>query len=127
MEVLMYYDYEPNLGAFFITFLFTIGLVVFYLYCLWRIFVKAGKPGWAALVPGHNTVTMFEILGRPGWWFFLLLIPFVNFVIMIMMIFELAKVYGKSTGFGFGLLILSFVFIPILALDSSEYEGPIEH
>ena len=123
----MYYDFEPNLGVFFVTFLVSIGIAVLYLYCMWRIYDKAGKPGWAALIPGHNTVQTFEIIGRPGWWFFLTLIPFVNFIIMIMMVFELARVFGKDTGFGFGILFLSFIFIPILALGSAEYEGPLEH
>jgi uncharacterized membrane protein len=70
---------------------------------------------------------MFEIIGRPGWWFFLLLIPIANIVIEIMILFELAKVFGKDTGFGFGLLFLSFIFLPILALGDAEYLGPLTH
>jgi len=127
-EVLMYYsDWEPGFGFLIFYFIFIIVIVGFYLYCNWRIFEKAGRKGWEGLVPGHNTVEMFEIIGRPGWWFFLLLIPIANIVIEIMILFELAKVFGKDTGFGFGLLFLSFIFLPILALGDAEYLGPLTH
>lgn len=120
----MYYsDWEPSFGFLFAYVLF----VGFYLYCTWRLFEKTGRKGWEGLVPGHDTVEMFEIVGRPGWWFFLLLIPIANIVIGIMIQFELAKVFGKDTGFGFGLLFLPFIFLPILALGGAEYQGPLTH
>jgi hypothetical protein len=125
----MYYsqnDWGFGVGMF-LYFVFVIAVAVFYLYCMWRLFEKAGKKGWEALVPGHNTVEMLEMIGRPGWWFFLMLIPFANVVIAIMLIFDLVKVFGKDTGFGFGILFLSFVFIPILALGDAEYLGPLTH
>lgn len=120
-------DWAPSLGFFFAYMIFLLAIVGFYLYCYWRIFEKAGRKGWEGLIPGHNVVEIFEIIGRPGWWFFLLLIPIANFVISIMIIFELAKAFGKDTGFGFGLLFLSFIFLPILALGDAEYQGPLSH
>ncbi len=120
-------DWAPSLGFFFAYMIFLLAIVGFYLYCYWRIFEKAGRKGWEGLIPGHNVVEIFEIIGRPGWWFFLLLIPIANFVISIMIIFELAKAFGKDTGFGFGLLFLSFIFLPILALGDAEYQGPLTH
>jgi hypothetical protein len=112
-----------GLGIFIL--LIVLACVVFYLYCYWRLFEKAGRKGWEALITGHNTVEQFLIVGRPGWWYFLLLIPLANIVIEIMLIFDLAKVFGKDTGFGFGLLFLPFIFIPILALGDAEYQGPL--
>jgi hypothetical protein len=120
-------DWAPSLGFFFAYMIFLLAIVGFYLYCYWRIFEKAGRKGWEGLIPGHNVVEIFEMVGRPGWWFFLLLIPIANFVISIMIIFELAKAFGKDTGFGFGLLFLSFIFLPILALGDAEYQGPLTH
>ena len=120
-------DWGPALGISIAFFVFTLALVAFYLFCCWKVFEKAGKPGWASLIGGHNVVTIFEIVGRPGWWFFLLMIPFANFVISIMILFELVKVFGKDTGFGFGLLFLPFIFLPILALGDAEYQGPLAH
>lgn len=125
----MYYshnDWGSGVGIF-LYFIFVIAAAAFYLYCYWKLFEKTGRKGWEGLIPGHNTVEMFEIVGRPGWWFFLLLIPIANIVIEIMILFELAKVFGKDTGFGFGLLFLSFVFFPILALGNAEYQGPLTH
>ena len=106
--------------------IFSLAVLVFYIISMWKIFVKAGKPGWAILIPFYNTLVELEILGRP-WWFLLLMIfiPIADFVIGIILIFDMARVFGKSTGFGFGLLFLSFIFIPILAFSDAKYIGPI--
>ena len=55
--------------------------------------------------------------------FLLLLIPFVNIVVGIKLLFDLSKVFGKGVGFGFGLLFLQPIFMLILAFDHSEYQG----
>ena len=99
-----------------------IGVVA--LIAIWKIFTKAGKPGWAALIPIYNTYTLLEIVGREWWWLLLLLIPGVNVVILIIVIFDLAKSFGKDTGFGFGLLFLSPIFILILGFGKAQYVGP---
>jgi len=90
----------------------------------WKIYVKAGQPGWAVLVPIYNIYVLLEIVGRPWWWLLLLIIPGVNFVIAIILTFDLAASFGKSTGFGFGLLFLSFIFTLILAFGDAQYTGP---
>jgi hypothetical protein len=111
------------IGYFFL-WLFSMAIAAFILACMWKIFVKAGKPGWAALVPFYNTLVLLEFLGRPWWFLLLMFVPVANVVIEIIIIFDYAKSFGKSTGFGFGLLFLSIVFIPILAFGSSKYIGP---
>lgn len=100
-------------------------VIVFYIFCMWKIYVKAGKPGWAAIIPIYNILVQLEIVGRPWWYLLLLFVPVVNIVIGIILLFDLAKVFGKGTGFGFGLLFLSFVFIPLLAFGDATYQGPI--
>jgi len=90
---------------------------------LWRIFTKAGKPGWAAIIPIYNSVVLFEIVGRPGWWVLLLFIPIVNIVILVIAMLDLAKSFGKGAGFAVGLILLTTVFMLILAFDSSTYQG----
>lgn len=93
----------------------------------WIIFEKAGRKGWEALVPAHSTVTLTEIAGRPGWWFFLYLIPIANIVFYIMMLHGLSKRFGHGVGFTIGLLFLPFVFNLLLAFGNSQYsEIPIE-
>jgi len=120
-----YVDAGSIVGFVFLG-LFSLAVLVFYIISMWKIFVKAGKPGWAILIPFYNTLVELQILGRP-WWFLLLIIfvPIADFVIGIIMIFDTARVFGKSTGFGFGLLFLSFIFIPILAFGDAKYIGPI--
>ena len=94
----------------------------------WKIYSKAGQPGWACIVPIYANVVQFKIVGLNPWLLLLYLIPFANIVaavvFAIMIPFRLAKSFGKSAGWGFGLWLLPFIFNLILAFDSSEYVGP---
>jgi uncharacterized protein DUF5684 len=90
----------------------------------WKIFSKAGQPGWAAIIPIYNWIVWCKIVGRPWWWILLMLIPFVNFIIWIILIIDLAKSFGKGAGFGIGLLLLPIIFFPILGFGSAQYQGP---
>ncbi|MFZ1730089.1 MAG: DUF5684 domain-containing protein [Bacteroidota bacterium] len=109
------------LGVGYLVFMLLIG--AFFIACYWKIFTKAGQPGWAAIVPFYNLYVMLQIVGRPGWWIILMLIPCVNIVVMILLYLDLARVFGKSTGFAIGLILLSVIFIPILAFGDAEYVG----
>jgi hypothetical protein len=110
-----------------------VGLVVMLLYVafialaivtMWKLFVKAGEPGWKSIVPFYNTWTMFEIAGKPGWWLFLGMIPFVNIVVGVIMALELAKRFNKSSTFAvFGLILFSLVGYMILAFGDAKYDG----
>ena len=91
---------------------------------LWKIFTKAGEPGWAAIVPIYNAVVLLKISGKPIWWIILLLIPFVNFVISIIVFIGLAEKFGKTAGYGIGLALLGFIFMPMLAFSDAQYIGP---
>ncbi len=107
--------------VFFIIFLF--GVVLPYV-CLWKIFVKAGKPGWAAIIPIYNLMIMCEIVGRPPIWVLYCIIPFVNIVCGIILLVDLVKSFGKEPIWVLGLLFLPIIFYPMLAFGSSEYKGP---
>jgi len=89
---------------------------------LWKVFTKAGEPGWAAIVPIHNIIVMLKIAGKPAWWLVLMLIPFVNLVVAIIMVVSLAKNFGKGTGFALGMLFLAPIFYPILAWGDAKYQ-----
>lgn len=104
--------------------LFT-ALTVFYIVVGWRIFAKAGQPGWAAIIPIYNAYVLIKMVGRPGWWLLLTFLPVVNFIIAIALSVDLAKSFGKGTGFGIGLFILGFIFGPILAFGDATYQGPV--
>jgi hypothetical protein len=108
-------------GVFLVVML---AIVVLMIASLWKVFTKAGQPGWAAIVPIYNTIVMLQISGRPLWWVLLLMIPFVNIVVGIMVAIDLAKSFGQSAGFGVGLILLGFVFFPILGFGSARYLGP---
>jgi hypothetical protein len=90
----------------------------------WKIFQKAGRSGWASIVPLYNFYVLLKIVGKPGYWMLLMLIPFVNIYFAIKTVHLLSKSFGKDTGFTLGLLFLSFVFYPILAFGDSRYIGP---
>lgn len=90
---------------------------------LWKVFDKAGKPGWAAIVPIYNIIVWLEIVGKPIWWIILLFIPIVNFVVLIILSIALAEKFGKGAGFGIGIAFLGFIFIPILGFGDARYQG----
>jgi len=97
---------------------------VFYVWVTWRVFTKAGKPGWAAIIPIYNTIVMLQVAGKPFWWIFLFLIPIANLIVYILMQAGVAKNFGKGTGFALGLIFLNPIFLPILAFGSAQYQQP---
>ena len=109
-----------------------IGLVVLLIYLViligaiaggWKVFAKAGEPGWAILVPIYNIIVFLKICGRPLWWIVLMLIPFVSIVISIILCLDLAKKFGKGAGYAVGLFLLGFIFLPMLGFGDAQYEG----
>jgi uncharacterized membrane protein YoaK (UPF0700 family) len=85
--------------------------------------VKAGKPGWAAIIPIYNVIVLLQIAGKPLWWIILLFIPIVNLIMAILIGIAVAKKFGKSGGFGVGLALLGFIFYPILGFGDAQYQG----
>src|SRR5438034_7855705 len=93
----------------------TIGIVyvvviVVMIAAVWKIFTKAGQPGWASIVPIYNFIVMLRIAGKPAWWFLLMFIPVVNFVVLIIVLLSFARNFGKGGGFAMGLLFLAPIF-----------------
>lgn len=89
----------------------------------WKVFVKAGEPGWASIVPIYNIITLLKIAGRPAWWFILMILPIVNFVVAILVSIDVARKFGKGTGFGIGLALLPMIFYPMLGFGSATYNS----
>ena len=89
----------------------------------WRLFTKARKPGWASLVPIYNIIVWQQISGKPVWWLLLYFVPVVNLVVAVLTIFGIANNFGKGLGFGFGLLLAPFFFLPLLAFGDAVYVG----
>jgi uncharacterized protein DUF5684 len=115
------------LGALFggVFLLVWLAVMVLVFVSLWKIFEKAGKPGWAGIIPIYNAIVLLEIVGRPLWWFILLLVPCVGFVIGIVLCIDLAKAFGQSPAYGIGLAFLPFIFFPMLAFGDASYVGPV--
>lgn len=110
------------ISAIFIPFL--IGWIISVI-GMWKTFEKAGKPGWAAIIPIYNTIVMIEIVGKPMWWIaILLIVPCANIIFAIWLMNLFAKSFGKSEGFTIGLLLFPFIFYPILGFGSATYQGP---
>jgi len=90
---------------------------------IWKVFTKAGQPGWACLIPVYNGIVTLRIAGRPIWWILLCLIPIVNLVVGIVVMLDIARSFGKGPGFGLGLAFLGFIFFPILGFGDDQYLG----
>ncbi len=110
--------------------LIVLPVVVFLIACMWKVFVKAGEPGWKSLIPFYNMWVMAELAGKPGWWGlagFLSIIPFVGWIgaliVSIIIYMELAKAFGKEQVFGLLLAFIPIVGFPILAFGSAKYIG----
>ncbi|HPS50893.1 MAG: DUF5684 domain-containing protein [Bacteroidales bacterium] len=103
--------------------LFGIMAIVVEIVGAWFMFEKAGEPGWAAIIPIYNYLIGIKIAGKPWWYILLMLIPFVNLIIYIIILDGLAKSFGKSSGFTLGLFFFRFIFIPILGFGNSVYSG----
>lgn len=92
---------------------------------LWKVYVKADQPGWAAIIPIYNIYIMTQIIGRPWWWLLLLFIPFVNIVVSIIMAIDLAKSFGKDAAYGILLLwLFSIIGYLVLGFGDAAYQGP---
>lgn len=87
----------------------------------WKIYKKAGKEGWASIVPIYNIIVLLEIVKKPTWWLIMLLIPFVNIIFAIWMTNLLSKRFNKDEGFTIGLIFLPFIFYPLLGMSKVEY------
>lgn len=116
------YSTEFELPVGFI--IFALALAIFQIAAMWKVFVKAGQPGWAAIIPIYNIYIMTKIGGKPGYWTLLCLVPLVNIVFLIWLYNMISKSFGKDEGFTAGLVILGIIFWPILGFGSARYLGP---
>jgi hypothetical protein len=110
---------DDTLG--FIPIILMLIVFVFAFAGIWKVFTKAGQPGWACIVPIYNAVVLMRIAGKPGWWVILLFIPVVGVIVQIIVCIDVAKNFGKGAGFGIGLALLGVIFYPILGFGSAQY------
>lgn len=120
-------------GVMVVYLIIAIAVAVVSIIAMWKIFTKAGKPGWAAIIPVYNLVVLYQIVGINPLWLLMLIgaiIPFVNFIVAIaffvltiLVDIKLAKAFGKSGGFAVGLIFLPFIFQCILGFGKAEYQG----
>jgi hypothetical protein len=104
--------------------LLIMGIVSLFLVAsMWKVFTKAGEPGWASIVPIYNIIVLLKIAQKPGWWLVLMLIPGVNAIVGIILALSLAKSFGRGAGFGVGLAFLPMIFYPVLAFGDSRYSA----
>lgn len=94
---------------------------------MWKVFTKAGKPGWGAIIPFYNTYCLFDMSMGTGWLFLLCFVPCVNVVMLVIMWIKLAQAFGKGVGFGIGMLLVPFVFLLILGFGDAQYVGPAKN
>ena len=106
-----------------VTVIFYVAVCLAMIAAMWKIFAKAGKPGWASIVPIYNIVVWLQVVNRPVWWIILLIIPIVGWVVAIVLTNDLARAFGKGTGWTFGLLLLPFVFYPMLGFSDDAFVG----
>jgi hypothetical protein len=90
-------------------------------FMFWKVFTKAGHPGWASIVPIYNLYILTQVAGKEWWWMLLMFIPLVNLIAYIIICLGVATNFGKGAGFAVGLILLGIVFFPILGFGSAVY------
>ncbi|HEU5187833.1 MAG TPA: DUF5684 domain-containing protein [Candidatus Saccharimonadales bacterium] len=116
--------YSAGGGDFGISWIMWLIIWALSIVAFWRVFEKAGQPGWAALIPFYNMYVLLKIVGRPGWWLILLFIPLVNVIVSLVVALDMAKAFGKSTLFGVvGLWLFNIIGYLILAFGDAKYIG----
>ncbi len=112
-------------GFLIVWYIVLLALAILVIVARWKIFVKAGKPGWAAIVPFYNLYCLYDMSFGNGWLFLLTVVPCVGWVMSIIMYVKLSQAFGLSGAFAVGLIFLPYVFLPILGFGSAEYIGPV--
>lgn len=92
---------------------------------MWKTFEKAGQPGWGCLIPIYNIYLMTKMTDKPAWWIIMFFIPLVNIVFCVMLYNELVKRFGQGIGYTIGILLLPFVFFPMLGFGSAQYNKEV--
>lgn len=87
---------------------------------LWKMFVKAGRPGWESLIPFYREYIITKLTGRPAWLVALLLIPIVNVFVAITIYIDFVKSFGKRSFLEHaGTILLPFVVFPLWGTDTA--------
>jgi hypothetical protein len=113
---------ELSSGALFGFGLLALVVLIIMIASMWRIFTKAGRPGWAAIIPIYNTLQLIWTAGKPWWWILLFIIPFVNLIAMIIIFYNLAKAFGKGVGYTLLFIFLPIIGYPMLAWGDATYK-----
>ena len=107
-----------------------LAIMVFLIVSWWIVFKKAGQPGWAILIPIFNFLVILRIADKPWWWVFSILLaiipiagPILFLVVWILICNAISKSFGQGAGFTVGLVLLSVVFVPILAFGDYQYKA----
>jgi Ca2+/Na+ antiporter len=110
-------------GSAFTLIILAVGVIC--LVGMWKVFTKAGQPGWACIIPIYNIYVLLQIAGRPAWWLVLFFIPVVSLVAWIIVAIDVAKAFGQSTAWGVVMLVLlSFIGFLMLGFGNYRYIGP---
>ena len=126
------YDYAEAASTFpefgIIPIIFSLAIGIFMIITMWKIYLKAGQPGWAVIIPVFNFIVLMRIAGKPWWWIFGIFLgiipvvgPILAFILMIIIMHGISTNFGKGVGFTVGLVLLNVIFFPILAFGKAEF------
>ena len=110
-------------GAMLVLLVIELVIALLMIISVWKVFSKAGQPGWASIVPIYNGIVLLQVAGKPVWWIILFFVPVANLIVGILTLASLAKAFGRGAGTVIGLILLPIIFWPILGFGSAEYQG----
>ena len=106
--------------------LLALAIVILMAVSMWKVFEKTGQKGWKSIIPVYNYIIMLRIIKKPEWLVFFIFVPIASLVLAFIVFYNMAKAFGKETGFAFGMVFLPFIFFPILAFGEAKYTVPVE-
>lgn len=106
------------LGGFAIV-VFLVAIFMVVSMCL--IFKKAGREWWEAIIPFYNLYVLTLITRQPVWIIIGFFLPVLNWITAIYLQYQLSKRFGYDIPFTIGLVLLPFIFLPILAFGNATY------
>lgn len=109
------------------SYIFYVVILIIFMISWWKLNEKMNRKGWVCLIPVYNILCLFEDVFGKKVYCLLLLLPFINFVLFLILIYKLGRVFGKKPSYGILMILFPYVFIPILAFDDSKYLGPVKN
>ena len=90
----------------------------------WKLYEKAGFPGWASIIPIYNQYVLIKMATGSGLGLLFCFIPCVGIFYLFYVYYKLALAFGQGTCFAICMIFFTPIFFLILGFGNYQYYGP---